>query len=125
MQPQEGTTTQVREQGGEHSAAARLDRLPVCGFHFRFIALIALGGWFDLYDLFMMAYVGAALQTTGFVTLQQYSYVLAAGFVGMFVGTLGFGAASDRFGRRPSFIVMLLVYSAFTLLGAFATNPTV
>ncbi|MGH8613551.1 MAG: hypothetical protein ACREYF_16430 [Gammaproteobacteria bacterium] len=41
--------------------AARIERLPLSGFHRRFVALIALGGWFDFYDIFMMAYLGAAL----------------------------------------------------------------
>ncbi len=102
------------------SIAARIERLPLCGFHRRFIALISLGGWFDFYDIFMMAYLGAALQHSGFLTLQEFSYVVAAGFLGMFVGTVIFGMGSDTFGRRTAFMWMLVIYSVFTLLGAFA-----
>lgn len=102
--------------------AARLERLPVCGFHRRFISLIALGGWFDFFDIFMMAYLGAALQNSGFMSREEFSMTLAAGFIGMFLGTVLFGMGSDRFGRRLSFIFMLLIYSCFTLLGAFAPN---
>jgi putative MFS transporter len=105
------------------NVAARIERLPLCGFHRRFIVLIALGGWFDLYDLFMMAYVGAALQASHFLTLGQFTSVIAWGFGGMFLGTLGMGIASDRFGRRTVFVCMLLAYSFFTLLGAFAPSP--
>ena len=92
------------------SIAARIERLPLCGFHRRFITLISLGGWFDFYDIFMMAYLGAALQHSGFLTLTEFSYVIAAGFLGMFVGTIIFGMGSDAFGRRTSFTLMLLIY---------------
>jgi putative MFS transporter len=105
----------------EHlSVAARLEGLQVGRFHRRFITLVSLGGWFDLYDLFMVAYLGAALQSTHFLSLHQFSLLVAAGFLGMFVGTVLFGLASDRVGRRSAFLIMLVIYSAFTLAGALA-----
>jgi MFS transporter, putative metabolite:H+ symporter len=70
------------------NTAGRIERLPLCGFHRRFITLISLGGWFDFYDIFMMAYIGAALQHSHFLTLREFSYVIAAGFVGMFRSSL-------------------------------------
>jgi len=105
------------------TVAARLDRLPRCGFHRRFILLVSLGTWFDVFDIFMMAYLGAAMQDSHFLTLHQFTHLIAAGFLGMFIGTVVFGMGSDYFGRRTSFVVMLLVYSVFTLLGALAPNP--
>jgi putative MFS transporter len=104
------------------SIAARIERLPVGSFHRRFIALVSLGGWFDFYDIYMMAYIGATLQHSGFLTLQQFSNVIAAGFLGMFTGTIVFGMGSDRMGRRSAFVAMLLIYSVFTLAGAFAPS---
>jgi putative MFS transporter len=102
--------------------AARIERLPLGRFHRRFIALVSLGGWFDFYDIYMMAYIGATLQNSGFLTMQQFSTVIAAGFLGMFTGTIIFGMGSDRMGRRSAFVAMLLIYSAFTLAGAFAPS---
>ena len=55
-----------------------------------------------------MAYIGAALQASGFLGLEQFSVLIAAGFLGMFAGTVVFGIGSDRFGRRTSFVLMLL-----------------
>ncbi len=103
--------------------AGRIERLPLGSFHRRFIALVSLGGWFDFYDIYMMAYIGATLQQSGFLSLHQFSEVIAAGFLGMFVGTIFFGMGSDRMGRRSAFVAMLLIYSAFTLAGAFAPSP--
>src|SRR6266849_11066663 len=100
--------------------AARIERLPLVKFHRRFITLVSLGNFFDLYDIFIVAYTGAALQQSGFLSLKQFSWFVASGFLGMFWGTIFFGMGSDRMGRRVSFITLLLIYSAFTLLGAFA-----
>jgi putative MFS transporter len=102
--------------------AQRIERLPLGSFHRRFITLISLGTFFDLYDIFIVAYVGAALQQSGFLSLRQFSLFVASGFLGMFFGTIFFGMGSDRMGRRVAFITLLLIYSAFTLAGAFAPN---
>jgi putative MFS transporter len=107
---------------GVSRIAARIERLPLGSFHRRFIALVSLGGWFDFYDIYMMAYIGAMLQQWGFLSLQQFGNVSAAGFLGMFTGTIVFGMGSDRMGRRSAFVAMLLIYSAFTLAGAFAPS---
>jgi putative MFS transporter len=104
------------------SIAARIERLPLGRFHRRFIALVSLGIFFDLYDVFIVAYIGAALQQSGFLSLQQFSVFVAAGFLGMFFGTIVFGMGSDRMGRRSAFITLLLIYSVFTLAGAFAPS---
>src|SRR5271169_4883727 len=100
--------------------AERIERLPLGGFHRRFIALVSLGNFFDLYDIFIVAYIGAALQQSGFLTLRQFAFFVAAGFLGMFVGTVVFGMGSDRMGRRSAFILLLLIYSVFTFADAFA-----
>jgi putative MFS transporter len=109
-------------QGTDLSIAARIERLPLGRFHRRFIALVSLGNFFDLYDIFIVAYIGAALQQSGFLSLKQFSIFVAAGFLGMFFGTVVFGMGSDRMGRRSAFILLLLIYSVFTFAGAFAPS---
>ena len=103
--------------------AETIERLPLGGFHRRFIALVSLGNFFDLYDIFIVAYIGVALQQSGFLSLRQFTFFVASGFLGMFVGTVVFGMGSDRMGRRSAFILLLLIYSVFTFADAFA--PTV
>jgi len=104
--------------------AARIERLPLGSFHRRFITLVSLGNFFDLFDIFLVAYIGAALQQSGFLSLKQFSFFVASGFLGMFFGTIFFGMGSDRHGRRLSFITLLLLYSACTFLGAFAPSAS-
>ena len=102
--------------------AARIERLPLGRFHRRFITLVSLGNFFDLYDIFVVAYIGAALLQSNFLTLRQFTAFIASGFLGMFVGTIAFGIGSDRFGRRIVFMTLLLFYSIFTLACAFAPS---
>jgi putative MFS transporter len=102
--------------------AARIERLPLGRFHRRFITLVSLGNFFDLYDIFVVAYIGAALQQSHFLTLSQFTAFIASGFFGMFVGTIVFGMGSDRFGRRIVFMTLLLLYSVFSLACAFAPS---
>jgi putative MFS transporter len=106
------------------SIAARIERLPLGPFHRRFITLVSLGNFFDLYDIFIVAYIGAALQQSGFLSLKQFSLFVAAGFLGMSFGTVVFGMGSDRMGRRRAFILLLLIYSAFTFAGAFSPSAS-
>src|SRR5260370_32620162 len=108
--------------GADLSIAGRVERLPLGSFHRRFIALVSLGNFFDLYDIFIVAYIGAVLQQSGFLSLKQFSIFVAAGFLGMFVGTGGFWMGSDRMGRRSAFILLLLLYSVFSFAGAFSPS---
>jgi MFS transporter, putative metabolite:H+ symporter len=109
---------------GGTTIAERIERLPLGSFHRRFIALVSLGNFFDLYDIFIVAYIGAALQQSGFLSLRQFTFFVAAGFLGMFVGTVVFGMGSDRLGRRSAFILLLLIYSVFTFADAFAPTAS-
>jgi putative MFS transporter len=108
-----------------YSIAARVERLPVCAFHRRFVGLISIGAWYEVFDIFVIAYLGAALQTFHFLTLHQFGLLIAAGFVGMYFGTNLLGMCSDYIGRRTAFIGMLIFYSIFSIAGAFAPNAHV
>jgi MFS transporter, putative metabolite:H+ symporter len=107
-----------------YSVAARVERLPICGFHRRFVGLISIGSWYEVFDIFVTAYLGAALQALHFLTLHQFGLLIAAGFIGMYFGTNLLGMCSDYIGRRTAFIAMLIFYSTFSIAGAFAPNAT-
>src|ERR1700730_1124492 len=73
--------------------AARLDRLPMTRHIWVLVTLISLGGGFELYDLFLTAYIAPGLVKTNFFTpepLGLFSMLAQHGVagVGTFVFTL-------------------------------------
>jgi putative MFS transporter len=106
--------------------AARIDRLPRTSFTRKLLTLISLGGWFEFYDLFFTAAVGAGLVKSGlfkvgpnpfdFTALASF---VAALFTGLFIGTIAFSWLADRFGRRSIFTFALLWYSIGSFILAF------
>jgi putative MFS transporter len=111
--------------------AARLDRLPFTRTLWRFVTLISLGGIFELFDLFMTAYISPGLIRSGLFKASGESFFSPHGigffvfsfFAGMWVGCVGFGFIADRLGRRSIFTVSLIWYSIATLIMAFQTTP--
>ena len=90
-----------------NEVAARLDRLPISRFHYRFLALISLGAWFDYYDNFVAGTLAVALPRAGVLpTTRPGEWFSAVGLftatlpLGMFFGSLFLGMASDHLGRR-------------------------
>lgn len=110
--------------------AARLEALRSTAFarYARGLVLrISLGGWFELYDLFMTAYISLGLVREGLFSITgagiaAFASFVGAGFAGMFVGTLLFGWLSDRYGRRTTFTWSLAFYSIMTLLMALGPS---
>jgi putative MFS transporter len=107
--------------------SARLDRLPATRYVWKLIFLLSLGGCFEMYDLFFTAYIGPGLVRSGLFSSASASFFgfnglasfVAATFGGLFVGTMVFGFAADRFGRRMVFTCSLLWYTAATVIMAF------
>ena len=116
--------------------AARLDRLPMAGHIWGLVTLISLGGCFELYDLFLTAYIAPGLNKAGYFTPESLGVfsVLAplhvagigtfvfALFSGLFVGAIFLGHFADSYGRRTVFTFSLVWYSITTAIMAFQTS---
>src|ERR1041384_6530660 len=82
------------------NAGARLDRLPISPFHYRIFWLVGAGMFFDGYDLYVAGGVLASAIQTKFSTLPQNLQFLSLTFVGMTIGSLGYGFCRRQI--RPS-----------------------
>jgi MFS transporter, putative metabolite:H+ symporter len=112
--------------------AARLDRLPTTRYIWKLLLLLSLGGCFEFYDLFLMTYIGPGLIRSGLFSATSVSFFgltglasfVSATFAGLFIGTLAFGFAADKFGRRTIFTYSLLWYTVASVVMAFQTSAS-
>ena len=116
--------------------AAKLDRLPMTRHLWYLVTLISLGGGFELYDLFLTAYIAPGLNKAGYFTPESLgvfnllgplhvagigTFVFAL-FAGLFVGAICLGHVADQYGRRTVFTFSLVWYSITTAIMAFQTS---
>jgi putative MFS transporter len=124
---------QLSTNGGLLSAgtiSARLDRLPATWTIWKFVVLLSLGMFFELYDLLYSGYIAPGLVKSGILTTTTKSVFgmtgvasfIAALFLGLFLGTICCGFLADRFGRRTIFTYSLLFYTVANVIMAFQTT---
>ena len=104
------------------NAGARLDRLPISPFHYRIFWLVGAGMFFDGYDLYVAGGVLASVAQSQFSTLAQIPQFISLTFVGMTAGALITGFVGDRFGRRFTYQINLLIFGLASLAAAFVQN---
>lgn len=107
---------------GSSDIAARLDRLPIAAFHRRLLLIVGFAFFFDISDIFTFSYAAPALIGSWHLEVSQIALITSLGFLGMFVGAVGGGLISDRFGRKRSLVIMVSVFSLFSLLNGLAPN---
>lgn len=120
-----GAARDVSAPAGTVSVAARLDRIPPFGLHRRMGIAVGFGNFFDLYDIFLGGVLAAVLAEQWGLGTGGKALVIGSGFGGMFFGASVLGTLADRIGRRRTFLVEILIYSAFSLAAAFSPNLAV
>ncbi|WP_083486411.1 MFS transporter [Alicyclobacillus ferrooxydans] len=100
------------------SAGGRLDRLPMTKRHYGVFSLLAGGGFFDGFDIYIAGSVLASMVATHFSTVGKNASFVSATFLGLLLGTLVVAAIADKVGRRFSARYALLLYGVATILCA-------
>jgi putative MFS transporter len=116
--------------GEQSEISHRLEALPASAYLWRLVLLLSLGGCFEIYDLFLTAYIAPGLNRSGLLTTTTQAFFgfsgigafVAATFAGLFVGTFFLGFLADRFGRRSIFTFALLGYTAASAIMACQTT---
>jgi MFS transporter, putative metabolite:H+ symporter len=104
------------------NVGGRLDRLPIGPFHRRIMTLIAIGMFFDGFDIYIAGTVIGATLKSGFSSIQQNALFVSMTFVGMMVGSFATGFLGDKFGRRFTYQFNLLLFGLASLAAAFSPN---
>jgi|HubBroStandDraft_4_1064222.scaffolds.fasta_scaffold00146_21 putative MFS transporter len=118
--PQQRTAQTIESYVGETMDEARMGPL-----HWRVLALVASGYFFDVMDFTIFGALVPDLIRTGFVTQQQVPWIGSITLLGLFVGTLGQGEFTDRFGRKTVYQFNLLLFGLATIIAALPPMPSI
>jgi putative MFS transporter len=96
-------------------------------YAWKLVALLSLGGCFEIYNLALTATLSPGLirsgifheDSRGLLGLTDQASFAAATFAGLFIGSAVLGAFADKFGRRAVFTFSMLWYSFTSLVMAF------
>lgn len=99
-----------------YSAAERLERLPISGYHRVIFIIIALAFFFDSMDLAMMTFLLGSIKTEFGLSTAQAGLLASSSFFGMVVGASLSGMLADRFGRKPVFQWSIVLWGVASYL---------
>jgi putative MFS transporter len=109
----------------EAYVAETMDNAAMGPIHWRVLALVASGLFFDVMDFTIFGALVPDLLKSGFVTQAQVPWIGSVTVAGLFVGTLGQGEFTDRFGRKAVYQFNLLLFGLATILAALPPIPSV
>ncbi len=105
---------------GRSEIIARLERLPFSRFHWKLAAILGVGTFFDAFDALAIAVALTVVFTTLHIGFMNAGFLISAAYVGQFVGAWAFGYLSERWGRKPAFVVALALFGVLSVATAFA-----
>src|SRR5207302_1231642 len=96
----------------EAYVGVQLDNARMGPIHWRVLALVAGGYFFDVIDFTIFGALVPDIIKSGFATAYQVSWIGFATLIGLGIGTLGQGEFTDRFGRKAvyQFGLLLTIY---------------
>jgi MFS family permease len=100
----------------------RLKSAPMTGMQWLIWSLAAAGKFFEGFVVFMTGVALPLLSREFNIGAAQHGVIGAASLFGILVGAVGLGGLSDRFGRKPMFIIEMVIFVAFLVLLCFCTN---
>jgi MFS transporter, putative metabolite:H+ symporter len=99
-----------------------MDNAVIGPVHRRVLAIICAGLFFDVIDFIILGSLVPDMIRTHFATPAGIGMVGTATLVGLFIGTLGQGELTDRFGRKTVFQFAVALYSVATIAAALAPS---
>ncbi len=118
------------KQSSYHGIAARLDRMPITGFHKKILWLLAGITFCDSVDMAVGGPIGNILQNTydaagnQWMTLEQFAIFNSITMVGYLIGGLMSGALSDGIGRKKAVLICGSIFTAFCFVAAGSPDAT-
>src|SRR5580704_7815414 len=99
-----------------------LPAAPMTNMQWLIWSLAAAGKFFEGYVVFMTGVALPLISREFGIGSAEHGLIGAASLLGILVGAVGLGGMSDRFGRKPMFIVEMIIFVAFLVLLVLCTN---
>ncbi|AWL29019.1 MFS transporter [Acinetobacter defluvii] len=100
-----------------------VDEAKFTPFHWNVLIWCLLIIIFDGYDLVIYGVALPLLMQEWGLTAVQAGMLASTALFGMMFGAMSFGTLSDKLGRKETIMICVAIFSGFTFLGAFASNP--
>src|ERR1700690_1341448 len=104
------------------SDGTTLPSVPMTAMEWRIWALAAAGKFFEGFVVFMTGVALPLISREFGIGSAQNGLISAATLLGIRGGAMGLGGMLDRLGRKPMFIIEMIIFVAFLVLLVFATN---
>ena len=102
---------------------AALDDAEIGRIHKRVFAIVTAGLFFDVIDFIILGSLVPDMVRSNFATPAQIGTVGTAQIIGLFIGAIGQGEFTDRWGRKRIYQLSVLLYSLATIAAALAPHP--
>ncbi len=101
---------------------ATLDNAKMGPIHYRVLALITFGYFFDVIDYIILGSLVPDMVRSHFATPAEIGTIGAVTIFGLFIGAGGQGEFTDRFGRKAVFQAAVLLYGVASIAAAMAPD---
>lgn len=100
-----------------------VDNAKFTPFHWGVLLWCLLIIIFDGYDLVIYGVALPLLMQEWSLGAVEAGLLASTALFGMMFGAMSFGTLSDKLGRKKTIMICVAIFSGFTFLGAFASNP--
>lgn len=100
--PQMSPPPRPPDAPGAQDLITRLESVPFSRWHLRARLIVGSATFFDAFDALSLAFVLPVLVREWHLSSAEIGWLIAAGYLGQFVGALVFGALAERYGRVRS-----------------------
>ncbi|MBC8746139.1 MULTISPECIES: MFS transporter [Paraburkholderia] len=109
--------------GNRIDIKAFIDERPISRYQWLLVALCFLIVTADGMDVAIMGFVAPSIIHEWAISRPEFGLVMSAAPIGLVIGALFAGPASDRIGRKWVLITSVFVFGVFTIATAFTQSP--
>ncbi|MCX5543371.1 aromatic acid/H+ symport family MFS transporter [Paraburkholderia sp. CNPSo 3076] len=102
---------------------AFIDERHISAYQWLLVALCFLAVTADGMDVAIMGFVAPSIIHDWGISRPEFGLVMSAAPIGLVIGALAAGPASDRVGRKWVLITSVFLFGVFTILTAFTQSP--